>query len=154
MWKTLPIIAGLVLVGSLNACKPTATADTAPAESAAQAEPAAAPETFKVVDAAAFDQALRETPDAVLLDVRTPGEFAGGFIPGAQLMDYNDPSFADKLATLDKGKPYFVYCAAGVRSHGAYEMMKAQGFRQVIELEGGISAWESADLPLAPATPQ
>ena len=154
MWKILPTLAGLVLVVGLNACKPSASADTGAAEGAAQVETPVASEPFAVVDAAAFDQALRQTPDAVLLDVRTPAEFAGGFIPGARLMDYNDPAFADQLAALDKDKPYFVYCAAGVRSHSAFEMMKAQGFRQVIELGGGISAWESAGLPLAPATPQ
>lgn len=154
MWKLLPIIAGLVLAVSLNACKPSGAAEGSVADTATPAETAAAPDTFMVVAAAAFDQQLRQTPDAVLLDVRTPAEYATGFIPGAQLMDFNDPSFAGKLAALDKAKPYFLYCAAGVRSHGAYEMMKAQGFRQVIELDGGISAWEAAGLPLAPATPQ
>jgi rhodanese-related sulfurtransferase len=154
MWKFLPIIAVLVLLGTLNACKPSASADAGAAEGAAQAETPALPDSFRIVAAAAFDQQLRQTPDAVLLDVRTPEEYATGFIPGAQLMDFKDPSFANNLATLDRDRPYFVYCAAGVRSHGAYEMMKAQGFRQVIELEGGISAWESAGLPLAPSTPQ
>jgi rhodanese-related sulfurtransferase len=154
MWKNLTIIAVLALLVTLNACKPAASAETGAAEPSAPAETAAAPDTFMVVGAAAFDQQLRQTPAAVLLDVRTPAEYANGFIPGAQLMDYNDPSFADQLAALDKEKPYFLYCAAGVRSHGAYEMMKAQGFRQVIELEGGISAWEAAGLHLAPADPQ
>jgi rhodanese-related sulfurtransferase len=100
------------------------------------------------VDAKTFQQKLNETKDKVILDVRTPEEYAEGYIDQAVLMNYYDDSFESGLKKLDKNKTYFVYCAAGGRSHSALEDMQKAGFTKVIELGGGITAWKANKLPL------
>ncbi len=67
------------------------------------------------LDAKGFKESMAATPDAVLLDVRTPGEVEEGAIPGAVNIDYNAPDFSEKISALDKTKPYYVYCMGGGR---------------------------------------
>lgn len=99
----------------------------------------------------AFKDKISQTPDAVILDVRTPNEYAGGFIENAVNIDYNGPEFAKKVAELDKDKTYLVYCLSGARSSSAAGYMRNNGFKHVINLEGGILAWQSENLPIAEA---
>ena len=93
------------------------------------------------LDAKSFKESMAATPDAVLLDVRTPGEVEEGAIPGAVNIDYNAPDFGEKISGLDKTKPYYVYCMGGGRSSKALDKMKAEGFTNVHNLEGGFKAW-------------
>jgi rhodanese-related sulfurtransferase len=93
------------------------------------------------LDAKGFKESIAATPDAVLLDVRTPGEVEEGAIPGAVNIDYNAPDFSEKISALDKTKPYYVYCMGGGRSSKALDKMKAEGFTNVHNLEGGFKAW-------------
>jgi phage shock protein E len=86
--------------------------------------------------------------DAVLLDVRTPEEFAAGYIKGAINLDFKSSDFSKKLDSLDKSKGYLVYCASGGRSGRASELMNEKGFGSVTTLEGGIQAWQAEGLPL------
>ena len=77
-----------------------------------------------------------------ILDVRTPGEVADGYISGASLfIDINDPSFAEKMQALDKSKTYLVYCRSGARSSKASGWMAENGFTSVYNLSGGIMSW-------------
>ena len=101
------------------------------------------PEVSEIVnlDAKGFKESLEATPDAVILDVRTPPEVAEGTIPGAINIDYNAPDFSEKISALDKSKHYYVYCMGGVRSSKALDKMKADGFTNVINLEGGYKSW-------------
>lgn len=75
---------------------------------------------------------------AIVLDVRTPAEFAAGHLEGAQNLDVESPSFADGLAELDPSASYLVYCQSGRRSGLAVEEMVAAGFTAVTDL-GGIA---------------
>lgn len=86
--------------------------------------------------------------NAVLLDVRTPAEYAAGHISGAQLIDWEDPSFSNKVAVLSKTTPYAIYCRSGNRSRAAREAMIAMGFTDVRDLSGGINAWRNAGYPV------
>lgn len=79
--------------------------------------------------------------NTVLLDVRTPGETAGGVIEGAIEMDYRSPDFAEQLKGLDPNKTYLVYCASGGRSGKTCGMLNELGFQQVYNLRGGYNAW-------------
>lgn len=63
---------------------------------------------------------------ALLLDVRTPGEFAGGALPGAKNIPVGDLS--SRLKELPKGKVVIVYCASGMRSSKAKSILKGAGF--------------------------
>lgn len=85
----------------------------------------------------AFKQQFEETPNAVLLDVRTAGEFAGGTIPGAKNLDFLSPSFGNKASHLDMDATYFLFCRSGNRSAQACKLMNKMGY-DVRNLSGGI----------------
>ena len=81
------------------------------------------------------------TRDAVLIDVRTPEEIAGGKIDGALEIDYRGNDFRQQLTELEPGKEYLVYCASGGRSAKTCEMLDDMGFERVYNLRGGYAAW-------------
>ncbi len=72
--------------------------------------------------------------DAIIIDVRTPEEFAAGHLDGALLFNVQDPAFDAKIADLDPSIPYVVYCRSGNRSAQAVERMKAAGFTDLTDL--------------------
>lgn len=78
--------------------------------------------------------------DYVLLDVRQPGEYELGHLPGAKLIPL--PQLADSQKELDAAKPIIVYCAVGGRSRMATRLLSNLGFNNVFHLQGGIQAWE------------
>jgi phage shock protein E len=84
-----------------------------------------------VAPTAEIKQALAQ-PSTVLLDVRTPEEFATGHLQGAQNIDFRAPSFREKVAQLDKAKTYVLYCASGNRSGQSSVLMQETGFRKII----------------------
>lgn len=106
------------------------------------------PANSQSVDANTFKQKLSTTPDKVILDVRTAEEYASGYIGDAINLDYYSPAFKDQATRLDKSKTYFVYCEAGGRSKSAASILRDAGFTKIVELNGGISEWKAADLPI------
>ncbi len=86
--------------------------------------------------------------DLVVLDVRTPQEYAEGHLDGAVLVDFYDPDFADQLSRLDLGVPYLVYCRSGNRSGQALAMMQQLGFASAVDIDGGIVGWQASGLPV------
>lgn len=112
----------------------------------AEDKPAEKPSVQKI-DVDQFDQ-KRKDSDAVVLDVRTPHEYADGHVPGAVNLDIHDPQFDQKLAKLDKSKTYLVHCAKGVRSEKAAKKMFAMGFPSLFDFHGGFSAWKNAHKPI------
>ena len=84
----------------------------------------------------------------VTLDVRTPGEFAEGYIEGARLINFQSGNFENEIATLDKNATYAVYCRSGNRSGQAVKVMHDAGFHNVYNLNGGVIDWANAGLPL------
>ncbi|HRH33703.1 MAG TPA: thioredoxin domain-containing protein [Catalimonadaceae bacterium] len=95
-----------------------------------------------------FQFRVKANPNAQVLDVRTPAEFATGHLSKAINLDYYSADFESKLGQLSREKPVFVYCKVGGRSHDAATLMRKMGFKQVLELDGGIMKWTSKDLPL------
>lgn len=80
--------------------------------------------------------------NTVVLDVRTPGEVASGYIAGTQFFaDFNGSNFDTELDGLDKNKTYLVYCRSGNRSSKACQKMIDKGFKNVYNLESGITGW-------------
>lgn len=116
---------------------------------AAEEKKAATPEkpAHRNVNADEFEKLAKE-PEAVILDVRTPKEYAAGHIKNAVLIDYNARDFEEKLKGLDKSKTYLVHCAVGGRSAKASSKLDALDFHKVVNLEGGIKAWEKAGKPV------
>lgn len=86
--------------------------------------------------------------DALMIDVRTEGEYKSGFIGDA--MNLPTASFKSKIASLEKykDKEIVVYCQSGMRSGGAASNLVKEGFTKVYNLRGGILAWRSAGLPV------
>jgi rhodanese-related sulfurtransferase len=86
--------------------------------------------------------------DALILDVREDKEFASGHIPKAKHIPLG--KLAGRIQELEKykGKPILVTCRSGQRSARACGMLKKAGFETVYNQEGGIIAWERANLPV------
>jgi len=74
----------------------------------------------------------------VVIDVRTPAEFAAGHIAGARNIDVEAGDFASKIAPLDTSAKYLVYCRSGRRSAIAADQMAAAGFKDVVD-GGGMA---------------
>jgi rhodanese-related sulfurtransferase len=111
------------------------------------AEKPPVPKSVRNVGVEEFDK-LRADKNHVVLDVRTPEEFAKGHIPGALNVDFNAPDFQKKVAELDKSKTYLVHCAGGVRSAKACTLMDKAAFANLVNLEPGYRAWEKAGKPV------
>jgi phage shock protein E len=88
--------------------------------------------------------------DLVVLDIRTPEEFAEGHIDGALNIDFYAPDFADRLAELDPDARYVMYCRSDNRTGQTMPMLEELGFGDVAEVDGGVVAWAEAGLPLVP----
>ena len=86
--------------------------------------------------------------DALVVDVRDPGEFGAGHILGAKnvplaRIDEGSPELAKR-----KDRPLVVYDDRGDRASKAVGALKKQGFSRVVNLSGGIGAWQQAGLPV------
>ncbi|MBK8469654.1 MAG: rhodanese-like domain-containing protein [Candidatus Phosphoribacter sp.] len=142
--RTTAVLAAAVAALGLGLSGCSTSAGTAPAGGLASVAPAAAvPSNGARVDAAAFAAALK-LPGTVLLDVRTPAEFADGHLAGAINIDVSAADFSTKVGALAKGVPYAVYCRTGSRSGNALSIMKGLGFTSAYHLDGGITSWSSA----------
>jgi rhodanese-related sulfurtransferase len=78
-----------------------------------------------------------------LLDVRTAAEYQSGHLKNSLQADWNNPQqFKDRTQYLDKSKPILVYCASGVRSGSAAQYLLSLGYKEVLNMQGGLSAWK------------
>lgn len=123
----------LVVGAGLTGCGDATSASSAP------------PGVVSVQDARHLDvsefAALAADPSVIVLDVRTPEEFAAGHLARAVNLDLRAPDFSARLAALDRNQRYAVYCHSGNRSGQALEQMQTAGFTQVADLSGGITSW-------------
>jgi rhodanese-related sulfurtransferase len=88
-----------------------------------------------------------DNPDFIILDVRTPAEYAGGHIENAVNLDYYEDDFEATLNTWDKSKTYLIYCRTASRSAAVMKIMQRLEFTDVYNMLGGINAWTNAGLP-------
>jgi copper transport protein len=100
----------------------------------------------ETVDPATANGYLDES-GTVLLDIRTPGEFAEARLDGAVNIDFYEADFADQIDALDKDTTYVVYCRSDNRSGQAMDLFRELGFTEVYEIDGGIVNWIQAGLP-------
>jgi len=98
-----------------------------------------------LLDAGQFAREI-EGKNIVLLDVRTPEEYAGGHLAHARNIDWNGTDFEKQAAGLPKSQPVYIYCLSGGRSHTAAEKLRQSGYT-VYEMDGGIMQWRKAGLP-------
>lgn len=142
---------------------PVATAAAAPATPVATppANPATAPApqdilaTVPAISAAALEPSLATPQAPVVLDVRTPEEYAAGHLPGARLVPHDQ--LGARLAELaaSKDQEVIVYCRSGRRAALAIDTLKRAGFSRVGHLQGDFQGWsaEGREVVAAPATP-
>jgi sulfur-carrier protein adenylyltransferase/sulfurtransferase len=95
----------------------------------------------KSIDALTAQNLIQEDHSIELLDVRQPGEYKLGHIPGSKLIPL--PKLDDSYNSLPKDKTYIVYCAIGGRSRIAAQQLAGYGFDRVYNLSGGFKKWDS-----------
>ncbi|HPQ07709.1 MAG TPA: rhodanese-like domain-containing protein [Bacteroidia bacterium] len=101
---------------------------------------------FKTVSPQEFQKLLSDK-NTILVDVRTAEEVSEGKIPNAINIDFYSNTFEQEISKLDKNKTILVYCRSGRRSAGAAEVLAKKGYK-VVNLDGGISNWQSLGLPI------
>jgi phage shock protein E len=144
------VLGAIALIGSLalTGCSSAPADPGAAAIAAASADSEVpAPEAPVKVGNDAF-LAVIESPSSILIDVRTPQEFADGHIETAVNHDVNAADFAQQLAALDPAKTYAVYCQDGTRSATAVAQMQKAGFTHIYELDTGLQGWIDAAYPV------
>lgn len=81
-----------------------------------------------------------------LIDVRTEEEYEVSHLKNAQNICVTSGDFKEKVASLDKMKPVYVYCRSGKRSSKAAKILIEMGFTKVYDLQGGHQSWEKEGL--------
>ena len=89
----------------------------------------------------------RRSEGDVVIDVRTPQEYASGHVAGAVNIDVHAPDFRDRIAEMDPNRTYYLYCRSGSRSGTAAGIMRQAGFEQAYNI-GGIGALSRAGVPV------
>lgn len=100
----------------------------------------AGPKPGDVGNAQFAELIARPSGEVRIVDVRTPGEYASGHIPGAENVPVD--TVPQAAAGWSKTQPIALYCATGSRSLNAMQYLRAQGFTQVYNLTAGIGAWD------------
>ena len=101
---------------------------------------------YESIEAVNFSAKIKSIPQATIIDVRSPEEYAGQHIENAVNIDWNGTTFESNIIKYDKSKPIFVYCMSGGRSKKAAERLAELGFNKIFELQGGIMKWNAAGL--------
>src|SRR5680860_1359590 len=120
--------AGAMAVGAITGVSACSSSEPT-GSSASQA-------TGQHMTASDFSTAIAK-PGTIVLDVRTPAEYASGHLPQAQNIDIEAADFATRITTLDKNATYAIYCRSGNRSGVALEQMAGAGFTHLYDLAGG-----------------
>ncbi len=131
----------ILALTALTACSQGGTQQSKAGTATGTAEQA--PEAL---DAKSFQEAIGQGK-ALLVDVRTPAEYASGHLEGSLNVDWTGPNYEAEFAKLPKDQPLLLYCRSGGRSGQALEYLKSKGY-QVQHMDGGIGAWMNADLPV------
>lgn len=109
----------------------------------------APPPVGRVKDAEVAEFArMAANTNIIVLDVRTPREYAAGHLAGAVNLNLRAADFAAQAARLDKGRTYLVHCAVGARSVSACQKLGEMGFTNLVNLKTGLNGWEAAGQPV------
>lgn len=97
---------------------------------------------YRNLESSDFEAELKENPEIILIDCRTPAEFASGHLPNAVNYNFNNGEFEEMIPQLEKDQNYFIYCRSGARSATSAHILTHSGFEKVANLLGGILAWQ------------
>ena len=102
----------------------------------------------KIDQASLLKRIEKKDASLVILDVRTPEEFAAGHVPGAINIPYTHlPSRISEVADA-ADKDIVVYCEVGVRAEQGAERLRENGFTKLLHLDGDMQAWQAQKRPL------
>lgn len=105
------------------------------------------------IDPAEAERRIREDADAPLLvDVREQNEFDEVRAPGAVLMPMS--TFAARAGELPADRPLMIMCHTGSRSSAVTGFLTRSGRTDVVNVSGGMEAWERGGLPVKRGTPE
>jgi rhodanese-related sulfurtransferase len=93
--------------------------------------------------------ALMNRENALVVDLQSTGDFEKGHIPGSKNVQMSQFDPENKMLAGAKALPVVAVCKTGVTAVQAAKRLRKAGFERVFVLEGGIAAWQPADLPLA-----
>jgi rhodanese-related sulfurtransferase len=93
----------------------------------------------------------KHDPTLLVLDVRSPEEFAQGHVPGA--VNIPQDQVALRLAEVPKDKDVVMYCRSGRRTALAAEVLSANGYTRLSHLEGDMNAWMEKGRPIQANAP-
>jgi phage shock protein E len=141
----------LGLLGVIAACSAVAESPQLqqPPQAAAAQQAAAAPQVAQVSPAALVEMQAKEDSRLLLLDVRTPEEFAAGHVPGAVNIPYDQ--LATRLGEIPRGDEVVLYCHSGRRAGLAVEVLAANGYTRLAHLQGDMQGWQSSGRPVESA---
>ena len=88
-----------------------------------------------------FKEAIERMPDAILMDCRTPDEFAFSRLRGAINFNYLSKNFVEQMERLDPSATYLIYCRSERRSIRTCILLSNGGFKNVYNLDGGLKKW-------------
>lgn len=103
------------------------------------------------ISAEEFANRWEQNPELSVIDVRKPGEFAGEHVKGAENLSLDNLN--DHMAEISRTEPVYVHCAGGYRSMVANSILKARGFDNVVNVEGGMTAIKKTSVPILVDTP-
>lgn len=104
-------------------------------------------DTPRIDQASLLKRIEQKDASMVILDVRTPEEYAAGHVPGAINIPYTHlPSRISEVA--DGDKDIVVYCATGIRAEKGAERLRENGFTKLLHLDGDMKAWEAQKRPV------
>ncbi|WP_129641285.1 rhodanese-like domain-containing protein [Peristeroidobacter agariperforans] len=107
-----------------------------------------ASDTPKIDQASLLKRIEKKDTSMLILDVRTPEEFAAGHVPGAINIPYTHlPSRISEVADA-ADKDIVLYCTIGVRAEKGAERLRENGFQKLLHLDGDMKAWETQKRPL------
>lgn len=93
-----------------------------------------------------YDAVYGKDMNVQLVDVRTASEYTVSHLKDAQNICVTNNDFQEKVKTLDKNEPVYVYCKKGGRSARAAKILAEMGFKKIYDLQGGITNWEEKGL--------
>ena len=108
-------------------------------------------DTVESISAEEFASRWQQNHTIPVVDVRKPAEFAGEHVKGAENLSLDNLN--DHMAEISRSEPVYVHCAGGYRSMVANSILKARGFDNVVNVEGGLAAIKKTGIPIVVDTP-
>jgi rhodanese-related sulfurtransferase len=97
---------------------------------------------------AVYELMTDDTIEVTVIDIRRPGEYEEGHVPGALYLGIMQDDFLQRLRELPRDDNYIIICWHGNTSRSVVFNMMREGFSSVCDVAGGYDAWRAAGLPL------